>query len=83
MMRGFELSVAVASQVLQMTEGEGFIFNFLFWKTLRSSSQAVAVINNLDCYEIRAVAAMDEYRQAAESMHWSLTEGSGFLFRPS
>ena len=41
--RGFELSVTVASQVLQMTGGEGFISNFLFGKTLRSSSQAVGV----------------------------------------
>ena len=30
MKRGFELSVAVASQVLQMSGGEGFISNFLF-----------------------------------------------------
>ena len=65
MKRGFELSVAVASQVLQMSEGEGFIFNFLFGKTLRSSSQAVVVRRNLDCREICAVAAMVEYQQAA------------------
>ncbi|CAM9635092.1 unnamed protein product [Laminaria digitata] len=80
MKRGFELSVAVASQVLQMSEGEGFISNFLFGKTLRSSSQAVIVRRNLDCREICAVAAMVEYQQAAESLQWSLAEGSGFLF---
>ncbi|CAN0189078.1 unnamed protein product, partial [Laminaria digitata] len=56
MKRGFELSAAVASQVLQMSEGEEFIFNFLFGKTLRSSSQAVVVRRNLDCR--CAVAAM-------------------------
>ena len=49
MKRGFELSVAVASQVLQMSGGESFIFNFLFGKTLRNSSQAVVVKKNLDC----------------------------------
>ena len=35
MKRGFELSVALASQGLQMARGEGFIFNFVFGKTLR------------------------------------------------
>ena len=43
------LTVAVASQVLQMAGVEGFIFNFLFGKTLRSSFQAVVVRKNLDC----------------------------------
>ncbi|CAN0147179.1 unnamed protein product, partial [Laminaria digitata] len=76
MKRGFELSVAVVSQVLQMSEGEGFIFNFLFGKTIRTSSQAVVVRRNLDCREICAVAAMVEYQQATESLHW----GQGFLF---
>ena len=38
------------------------------------------VKKNLDCREIFAVAAMVEYQQAAESMQWSLAEGSGFLF---
>lgn len=33
MKRGIELSVAVASQVLQMAGGEGFVFNFLVGKT--------------------------------------------------
>ena len=32
MKRGFELSVAVASQVLQMARGEGFIFYCFVWK---------------------------------------------------
>ena len=36
--------------------------------------------NNLDCREFCAVAAVVEYQQAAESMQWSLVEGSGFLF---
>lgn len=80
MKRGFELSVAVASQVMQMRDGEGFILNFLFGKTLRSSSQAVVVRKNLDCREICAVAAMLAYKQAAASMQWSLGDGVGFLF---
>ena len=37
MKRGFELLVAVASQVLQTAGGEGFVSKFLFAKTLRSS----------------------------------------------
>ena len=40
---GVKVSVAVASQLLQMAGGEGFIFNSLFGMTLRSSSQAVVV----------------------------------------
>ena len=79
MKRGFEMSVAVASQVLQMSGGEGFIFSFLFGKTMRNSSQAV-VVKNLNCREICAVAAMVEYQQEAESMQWPLAKGSGFLF---
>ena len=80
MKRGFELSVAVASQVLQMSGGEGFVFNFLFGKRLRSSSHAIVIKKNLDFREICAVAAMVEYQQATESMQWSLAKGSGFLF---
>ena len=38
MKRGFQLSVAVAAQVLQMAGGEWFIFDFLFGKTLRNSA---------------------------------------------
>ena len=66
MKRGFELSVAVASQVLQISGGEGFIFNLMFGKMLRNSSQAVVVKKNLDCREICAVAAMVEYQKAAD-----------------
>ena len=36
--------------------------------------------NNLDCREFCAVAAVVEYQQAAESMQWSLAEGSRFPF---
>lgn len=38
MKHDFELSVAVASQLLQMTRGEGFVFNLVVWKALRNSS---------------------------------------------
>ena len=37
------------------------------------------VKKNLDCREICAVAVMVEYQQAAESMQWSLAEGSTSL----
>ena len=47
---------------------------------MRSSSQEVVARKNLDCREICAVAAVVEHQQAAESMQWSLAEGSGFLF---
>lgn len=57
---------AVASQVLKMTGGEGFMLNFLFGKALRSSSQAVVARKNLDCRDfLCAIAAVVEYRQAA------------------
>ena len=76
MKRGFELSVAVASRVLQMARDEGFTLNFLFGKTLGRSSQAVY----LDCREICVVAAVVEHQQAADSTQWSLAEGSPFPF---
>ena len=37
-------------------------------------------MNNLDCRELCAVAAVVAYRQAVESLQWSGAEGSGFLF---
>ncbi|CAM9716960.1 unnamed protein product, partial [Laminaria digitata] len=61
MKRGFEPSVAIASQVLEITGG---ISNFLFGKTLRSSSQAVMLRKNLDCREVGAAAVVVEYHQA-------------------
>lgn len=83
MKRGFELSVAVVSQVMQLQGNDGFTLNFLFGKSLRLSSQAVEVLKNLDCRDICAVAGMLAYRQAAAPMKWSLGEGADFLFRPS
>lgn len=38
--RGFELSIAVASQAVQVAGGEAPIFNFLFGEALRIFSQA-------------------------------------------
>lgn len=66
--------------VTDVAGSEGFILKFMFGKTLRRSSRSVMVRNNLDCREICEVAAVVKYRQAAESMHWSLAGGSGFLF---
>ncbi|CAN0175671.1 unnamed protein product, partial [Scytosiphon promiscuus] len=80
MKRGFELSVAVVTQMLQMTGGEGVSFYFLFGKTLRKASQAVVVNVNEDCRDICSVAAMIKYRHAAASMQWELVAGLGFLF---
>lgn len=40
----------------------------------------VVVKKNLDGLEICAVAAVVEYREAAESLQRSLVKGSGFLF---
>ena len=68
MKRGFELSVSLGSQVVQISRGEGLIFNILFGKPPRESSQVVVVPRDVDCREICAVAAMIEYRQAAASM---------------
>ena len=68
MNRGFDLSVAGAAQVLQMSGGEGLIFNLLFGKPLRESSQAVVVRRTTDCREVCDVAAMVECQQAAASM---------------
>ena len=70
------VGVAVASQVLQISGGGGFISNLLF-DNLRESSHAVVVRRNASCREICAVVAMIEYRQAALSMQWELAEGSG------
>lgn len=86
MKRGFDLSVAVAPQALQMAGGGGFVFNFLVRKALRSSFQEVVVRKNLNCRLIFSVfIAADPLwsstcRRRDPYKECSLEQGSGFLF---
>lgn len=48
MRRGSDLSFALAAKILWLPESKGFIYNFLFGKTLRASSKAVVVLATTD-----------------------------------
>ena len=77
MRRGSDLSFTLASQIIRLPEGKGFIFNFLFGKTLRASSEAVVVLA-FDDRDICAVRGVAEYIQAAQDIGWDLS--TGYLF---
>lgn len=78
MRRGADLCFTMGSQVLRLPESKGFIFNFLFGKTLRASSaQAVVVLAAAD-HDTCAVRGVAEYISAAQDIGWDLS--SGYLF---
>eukprot|EP00752_Nemacystus_decipiens_P005329 g4833.t1 len=77
MRRGSDLSFTLAAQILRLPDARGFIFNFLFGKTLRASSEAVVVLatGDPDTCPVRGVS---EYISAAQAIGWDLS--SGYLF---
>ena len=77
MRRGSDLSFTLAAQILRLPESRGVIFNFLFGKTLRASSEAVVVLatDDSDTCPVRGVG---EYIGAAQAIGWDLS--SGYLF---
>jgi len=80
MRRGDDLTWTLAPQILRLPESQGFIFNFLFGKTLRASSAAVVVLaaSAQEAQDTCAARAVDEYINAAQQIGWDLS--SGFLF---
>ena len=78
MRRGYDLSFTMGSQVLRLPESAGLIFNFLFGKTLRRSTEAVVVLADKECPQVCAFRAVTEYISAAKSIGWDLTKG--YLF---
>ena len=78
MRRGHDLSFAMGSQVLRLPESAELIFNFLFGKTLRRSTEAVVVLADKECSQVCAFRAVTEYASAAKSIGWDLTKG--YLF---
>lgn len=77
MRRGSDLSFTMSAQILRLPNSQGFIFNFLFGKTLRASSEAVVVLAADDA-DVCAVRAVTEYINAAQDIGWDLS--SGYLF---
>lgn len=77
MRRGFDLSFTISAQILRLPQLKGFVFNFLFGKTLRASRDAVVVLAAED-KDVCAVRAVSEYIRAAEDIGWYLS--SGHLF---
>ena len=61
--------------------GKGFTFNLPFGNMFRKFFQTVVLKKNLVCREICAVTAIVGYRQAAETVQWSLAEGQGSCSR--
>ena len=76
--RGFDLSCALAAQVLGMPKGEGLIFNFHFGKTLRASSLAVVARRDRACHELCPVRAVQEFALVVGSMRWP--PRAGYMF---
>ena len=80
MRRGSDLSFRLAAQILRLPEARWFIFNFVFGKTLRASSEAVVVlatgdpdIGDPDTCPVRGVS---EYIiSAAQAIGWDLSSG--------
>ena len=77
MQRGFDLSCALASQVLRLPNGAGLIFNFHLRKTLRASSHSV-VAKRDPSSDICPVRAIGEFSMVARSVGWEM--GTGYLF---
>ncbi|CAN0042059.1 unnamed protein product, partial [Pylaiella littoralis] len=78
MRRGFDLSFTLALQVLKLPNSEGFIFNFHFGKTLRTSTDSVVVWADADNHQTCAVRAVNAYITAATRTGWDLALGHLF-----
>lgn len=80
MLRGFDLTYTIASQILRLPDAKGFIFNISFGKTLRASSEAVVVLaaSSQDIQDTCAARAIGEYISAAQGIGWNLSWG--YLF---
>ena len=66
---------SLGSQILKLPESKGLISNFQLGKTLRASSEAVAVLADQDTPEICAFRAVMDDIAAAQRMGWDLTAG--------
>ena len=74
------MSCMLGSQVVKLPEGAGFVVNFHFGKTFRSSSHTFVVRPDRECPHICPVRAMGEYSGAAAAIGWDLAQG--YLFPP-
>eukprot|EP00752_Nemacystus_decipiens_P007886 g7046.t1 len=78
MRRGFDLSCTLGSQVLQLPESAGMIYNFQFGKTLRKSVDSVVVLADRANHRICAFRGVRAYMSAASSLGWDLEQGHLF-----
>ena len=65
---------------VKLPEVAGFVFNFHFGKTFRSSSHNFVTRPGRECLHICPVRAMGEYNGAAAAIGWDLAHG--YLFPP-
>ena len=78
MRRGFDLSCTLGSQVLQLPDSAGMIYNFQFGKTLRKSVDSVVVLADRDNHRLCAFRGVRAYLSAATSLGWDLEQGHLF-----
>ena len=78
MRRGFDISFTLGSQLLRLPDGAGWIVNFQFGKTLRSSKDARVVLADPGRAETCAVQGVSAYLEAALRQGWDLSLGHLF-----
>lgn len=78
MRRGFDLSCTLGSQVLQLPDSAGMIYNFNFGKTLRKSVDSIVVRADPDNHRICAFRGVRAYLTAASHLGWDLEQGHLF-----
>ena len=76
-LRGYDLSFTLGSQILKLSKCGGLIFNVQFRKTVRASSEAVVVLVDRDCPAVCAFRAVTAYI-APQRMRRNLTAGHLF-----
>ena len=72
-LRAYDLSFTLGSQILRIPESRGVIFNLQSDENLRASSEAVVVLADRDCPEICACRAGTAHISAAQRVGWDLT----------
>ena len=78
MRRGFDISFTLGSQLLRLPDDAGWIVNFQFGKTLRSSKDARVVLADPQSAETCAVQCVSAYLEAALGQGWDLSLGHLF-----
>ena len=75
MRRGYDPPFTLDSQVMRLSESAGLIFNFLFGKTWRRSTEVVVVLADKECPQVCAFRAVAEYISAVKKLWLGFDKG--------